>query len=106
MSRPMILILSDDDPARANTATQIVSAHAALGAPTRLHLDGTAVRVLASSVFRDGIVAAQALGARISACPTGLAEHGIDPDAVNGSESIGLVALFAEMDDHARLVVL
>ncbi|MEZ0495222.1 hypothetical protein [Sphingomonas sp. IW22] len=104
MSRPLVLILSTDQADRVKMALELVSAHAALGALTHLHFDMGAIRCVAA--HRSTIREAQSLGVSVSMCPTGLADHDIDPALIEGAESYGLVALLSSIDDAARLIVI
>lgn len=103
--RPLCLILATAEPARFRSATAIAAAQAALGAVARMHLDTGAVAALADPALRDAVAEAQGLGVTVSLCPTGLADHGVDPAVLPGAESFGLVALLAELPDDARLVM-
>lgn len=104
--RPLVVLLTAADPDRARAAIELVSAQAALGGSAHLHLDAGAIRLLANPALEDAIGAARQLGAALSLCPTGLADHALDPPPFPDADRCGLIGLLAELADDARLVVL
>lgn len=103
--RPLVLIASDPARGRADAALTLAASHAAIGAPTHLHLDAAATGHLADPTFLAAIDEARALGVVVTLCPTGLADRGLAPTMLADADRIGLVALLAELADDARLVV-
>lgn len=86
MSRLAIIVIGSD-ALRARSALAIASAAAALDRDAALLFDGDSVTTLAW--LADPLATALALGVRVTACATGLADHGIP--LPQGLEAGGLV---------------
>ena len=111
--RGLTLIAATGDPERLRAALTLASAHAALGARTRLYAHEGAVTLLAGDDMDAGALAAKGLpgraqliaialesGVAIIACQTGLSLAGLaQADLPAGIETGGLVGLLAELGD-------
>ncbi|NJC33750.1 putative peroxiredoxin [Sphingomonas jejuensis] len=99
--QPLTLVVLGPDPDRAAGAAAMAAAAAALGAETTIYLHEGAVPLATGTLFAD----AQALGARVILCQTGLAAAALDlSDLDPRLDSGGLVGLFAGLG-NGRLVV-
>lgn len=103
--RAITLVLLGSDRVRADGVIALAAASAALGAATHLHLDAGAIPLLRDPAIGSAIGEARALGAVLSLCPTGLADHRLEPGPFPDAERYGLITLLARLDDDARLVV-
>jgi hypothetical protein len=104
--RPLVVLLTAADPVRAHAGIGLIAAQAALGGRSQLHLDAGAIPLLADPALTAAIAAACDLGATLSLCPTGLADHPLVPPPFPGADRCGLVALLGELADDARLVAI
>lgn len=104
--RPLLVILVDADATRARAAIGLAAAQAALGGKAHLHLDAGAIPVLGDRAVTIAVEDACALGAVLSLCPTGLADHAALPPRFPDADRYGLVSLLGELADDARLVVI
>lgn len=98
--RGLTVILATDDRERFIAAVTLVSAHAALGGPTRLYFNEGAARLLADL---EPLVTARELGVRLIVCQSGLADTSLA--VPNGVEAGGMVSLLATLGED-RLVTL
>lgn len=98
--RGLTIIVATADRERFALALALASSNAALGGAALVYAHGAAVTLLDGS---PAITEALALGVRIVACQTALAEHGLPiPDYAEGG---GPVSLLAGLGDD-RLVTL
>ena len=98
---PLAIVIVGTDPARALSALGIASAAAALGREVALLFDGASVGTL--DTVADALATALALGVRVNACATGIADHAVTiPTGVGPG---GMVAFLAANPDAQLLAV-
>lgn|GEM_PF-2821446 len=95
----LAIIVVGPDPARARRALGIAAAAAALGREAALLFDGDSVTALPA--VAEPLATALAMGVRITACATGLADHGIALPA--GLDAAGLIG-FMTVNTGAELL--
>ncbi len=104
--RPLLVLLVDADATRARAGIAMTAAQAALGGKAHLHLDAGAIPLLGDPAVTTAVEDACALGAVLSLCPTGLADHAAVPPPFPDADRCGLVSLLGELADDARLVAI
>jgi len=99
----LAIIVAGTDPARFRTALTLAATQAALGARTRLLLDGESVRL---ATTRDELLeSCFELGVTITLCQSGLAAAGLDAVSLDPRfEYGGMVGLLADLGED-RLVL-
>ena len=97
----LAIIVVGADVARARTALGIAAAAAALGRDTAVLFDGASVGCL--DALREALATTLALGVRITACATGVADLGLPlPESM---ETGGLIGFLAANRDAQLLTV-
>jgi predicted peroxiredoxin len=93
------------DRARAETALRVAAAAAALGRDVALLFDGAAVGSLIGTAPHPLLADALALGARVTACQSGMADLGMGAAALAaGVTTGGLVGFLADAGDAQLLL--
>jgi peroxiredoxin family protein len=93
------------DPARAETALRVAAAAAALGRDVALLFDGGAVAAVGTDAPHPLLGDALALGVRVTACQSGMADLGIGAAALApGVTPGGLVGFLADAGDAQLLL--
>ncbi|WNO53009.1 DsrE family protein [Stakelama saccharophila] len=106
--RGLTIIVATGDADRFDAALAIASAHAALGARTRLYAHKDAVPLLhkhAPAARLEAVRTARETGVTIMACQSGLASHDLGvADLVEAVEPGGLIQLLSELGED-RLTI-
>jgi predicted peroxiredoxin len=118
--RGLTLIVCAHDPDRFHAALSLAAASAALGARTRMFLQGEAAGMLQDGpsagdarrsehgvpTVRQLLDEALALGAELIVCQSGLALCGMSAEALPaGAQAGGLVAILSTLEEDRLLVV-
>jgi predicted peroxiredoxin len=110
------IVIAAADPERFRSALEVAAANAALDRPTRLFLQAQAVPLLGQSrpaeaapgmpSMAEMLDEAIALGAKVSACQTGLSLAGLNAeDLPRGVQTEGLLSFLAGRGDDQLLMV-
>ncbi|MBR0552089.1 DsrE family protein [Stakelama marina] len=106
--RGLTIIVATSDHDRFHAALTLASAHAALGARTRIYCHGAAVELLQRGDGPHGPLVTTALetGVKLLACQTGLADANLSTDRlIPEVEMTGMVSLLAELADDRLVTV-
>jgi intracellular sulfur oxidation DsrE/DsrF family protein len=99
----LAIIVSDS--ARIDTALRLAAAAAALARPVAMLFDGAAVASLRHGTAPPLLADAMALGVRVTACQTGLADVGLHADQLAGGVDTGGMVGFLAAQSGAQLVL-
>ena len=100
------LALIVTDSARMAGGLRLAAAAAALGRPVFMLFDGQTVSALLANRPPSLITEALAMGVQITACQTGMADAGIEADALLGGVETGGMIGFLSDFGQAQLILL